>query len=231
MYELKRVFIPNKRHCFGLAFLLIGVIILISGISIMYRINNAVDFSSIPPDKVKSNMYVKCRAERVLTAVGRESASGTRFIVSPYCEDSRSLNPLASQNWYISELTDGKYALFSIDSEYYPDEYKRLNDGGTIDSSRPIEFVAFVKNDKESYDANINYVNVSDNYLKDFKSGDENAENFNEEHFFPLVFDCVNTDKGKNTALVSLPFLIIGIFLLIRAGIPFDYIRISDKEI
>lgn len=187
-----RKFRPNKMHIIAAVFLLLSLILFVNGIHRTIRISSKYTMASLSASPENATGGSGVLLECMPVSGIMKGASQERKISCAFISDYEIMVVEAANKY--------RYAAVKQNSE----EYKRLTEGKAVTGYFSDKYGSQF----------MDYISRMDKY-------------YNEDSVIPenkcseIGIIVVDTAKEKRSVFYGLPFLIIGILLLIKAGSPF----------
>lgn len=215
-----RRFRPNIKHFAAVVFLTAGMIFLIIGVVKFIRISCVRPLENIH-SSLKKGDYVSFTLENVLCA--KTQYNDDKYPLVFLSKDSRSADLTKSSDDYCIYAA-GRYRFLTTDGGVTPDVSDALKNGEFIGADNKKRYIGYVTD--EDAEIFLDYVNKADKYHAGFFLGGSEIEieNFTADKCSRYGIRITDGKKEKFKWLFSVPFLAVGVFLLLLAGNPFFYI-------
>lgn len=219
-----RKFRPNLKHICAVVFLAAGMAVLINGLV------KCIGVSSVNPiedryDELEQGEYVSFTLENVLCFNTKYNKNKIPLVWMS--KDSRSGDPTKSVNGY-GMLAAGKYRCLAVDEGITPDVSDILENGKFIGDENNDRYIGRVTYDGFESDLFLDYVKKraeKNEHGDRFFLGGSEAEitDLTVNNCSRYGIEIIDAKKEKSKWLRSLPFLAVGIALMLFAGSPFFY--------
>lgn len=222
-----RKFSPNFKHIAAVVFLTAGSIFLIIGVVKYIKISNAKPIENIHLD-LKKGSYVSFTLENVISA--KTQYNDEKYPLQFLHKDSRSADLTKSSEDYCIYAAE-RYRFLTADGGVTPDVYSILENGDFIGADNKERYIGYVTDDDaEDF---LDYMKIANRYHAGFFLGGSDAEvgDFIADNCSRYGIRITDEKKEKRKWLFSVPFLAVGIFLMVSAGNPFFYIPEDTPEI
>lgn len=219
-----RKFHPNLKHICAVVFLAAGMAVLINGLVKCIGVSSANPIEDRYAE-LEYGEYVSFTLENVLSFKTKFNNEKKPLICA--VKGSRLVDQTKSANEYVM-LAAGKYRTLTADNGITPEVSNFLENGNYIGAENNERYIGRVIYDGFESDLFLDFVK---NRAEKNKHGDRFFLGGSEAEITDLTVDncsrygieIIDAKKEKSKWLWSLPFLAVGIALMLFAGSPFFY--------
>ena len=215
----------NLLHKVGLAVLAVGLIILIFGLTVLYKYEHARDISELELGDIKKGMYIKGTITEVIKGypLDAETTGRSSVPLDLYTTQSQDTTDSADLTYFLIELRkdSGEYICVAIDEYLDTDLYYQIFSG----AETPYELEGIVTYSESEEQIVMNSVRKIGDHYSDIYYEHRLVKAPTVDNVSPCCIKVKYLGTRKLWWLYSIPFMFAGIAIFLIGGRPYERIK------